>query len=781
MSKYENFKQYDGARVQKRGYRRNEIWDEHKDFILALVQRGEKQRNILLTLENERGFKTNLNQLKSKLGIWGASSKNLAKKQRKWIYQMNQRRQAQGKQTVFYYGDTGQEITESQISAIMKGGIQAFPGDYPASPGELELTTPPPSGPDSEDQDMTEDQDTTEDQREPEIQVPSGETSTGKDSITPTLEQEDDITVSLQRNPQSILTEAHPQSASPIVQSPSRSVSSHNTESNTPIISPSIDHFLTASPTPSSPGNSVSFDDIYKKVLQKLESFHLLGTNSPTEVRETAAAAISEPGSPQFDLTKGDWPGPNSNEYTDDLGEWMEEKFDDAMTHFQAVEEAIKITGQPFEICRDQVVAEWIEEYEEDPLPFHVCSAIFEGQPVTPVINVSEAILYGTADQTEDGTSSAQAPLDRNAWVPTVQQAILTPEEWARIDDLHTKHYAAMHKKCNRMRKSNKDDDAVVAFRQSGAHLQFLRHTFTEFSYFTIAALGAFAYICYKLIIDDEDTIFLLECSVKAYRAIGICWHEDAIEVYLPLADLMEARGDIETALKYYQNSHSVTEFRFGPESSASVSQIVDLAKLNFKLGRIEAGDLLLKYGLKNIQRAANREPLYLQHTPNQYIVALHEISALYQRVKGDKIAAVVAKWAIQEFRAYAKSQIEENIGNFANALTAAAKSYSIVEDYGNAAQMHQRAFDINSSYYGEKDKRAVQNILSMCRAMRKRGLILYTVPILEKTLRLQQGNEDDMELQGLAFEVWMNYSKAVLKVSGHGEELKELKKRLAY
>lgn len=153
MSKFSSFKLYDGAKVQKRAYRRNEVWDEHKDFILDLVQRGEKQRNILEALKTERGFNTNLNQLKSKLGIWGVSNKNLAKKQRKWIYLMNRRRQAEGKETVFYFGDTGQEVTESQLGSIVKGGEREFSamGNIPASPGELEMVTPPPMASGDED------------------------------------------------------------------------------------------------------------------------------------------------------------------------------------------------------------------------------------------------------------------------------------------------------------------------------------------------------------------------------------------------------------------------------------------------------------------------------------------------------------------------------------------------------------------------------------------------------------------------------------------------------
>ncbi|KAK6507729.1 hypothetical protein TWF481_006151 [Arthrobotrys musiformis] len=168
-SRFNNFKPYDGTRVQKRGYRKNEVWDEHKDFILDLVQRGEKQKNILAALKNERGFDTNLNQLKSKLGIWGASSKNLSKKQRKWIYLMNQHRHEMGKETIFYFGDTGFPVTESQMGSIMKGGEREFSAmdDIPASPGELEMTTPPPMDlADGEAEDYDYNYDISEDQME---------------------------------------------------------------------------------------------------------------------------------------------------------------------------------------------------------------------------------------------------------------------------------------------------------------------------------------------------------------------------------------------------------------------------------------------------------------------------------------------------------------------------------------------------------------------------------------------------------------------------------------
>ncbi|KAK6513009.1 hypothetical protein TWF506_009171 [Arthrobotrys conoides] len=783
MSKFSNFKSYDGAKVQKRGYRKNEIWDEHKHFILNLVQRGERQRDILEALKTEKGFTTNLNQLKSKLGIWGASNRNLAKKQRKWIYLVNKRRREEGKETAFYYADSKQQVTESQLASIMKGGEAAFAGESVASPGDLEMTTPPPSGPDIEDEDITEDSQELEVQTESPIDPAEREPEIG----TPVLEQEDVVSPPTSYHTPSIISTGSTQSGFPALKSPIVDNSDKARVSDLPILSPSIDRFVLASPSPASPETPVSFDDIYKKVLQKLDSFHLLATNPPQELRPEAGSMvpISTPNlgydfTPQFDLDKGNWPGPNSNEYTDDLGEWMEEEFDDALMHFETVEEMMRVTALPFSVCRDEIIADWINEYDEDPLPYHICSAIVEGRPVPPVSNASgnppDGISYLEQDIPLD------VPFQRNDWTPIVRHSILTVEEWERIDGLHTKHYAAMLKKCKKISKSYKHDPAVVEFRRSGAHLQFLRHTFSEFSYFTVVALAAFASTFYHLTIDDDEAVFVLECAVKAYQTIGLAWHEKARDIYIPFAHLNQTQGNLPTALKYYQHAYAVGAFRYGPESLYCTAFIADIAKLNFQLGRIEEGDKVLKIGLKHIQNAAKKGPLYIHGNAGSYIIVLQDIATLYKKVKGDKIALVVAKWAAQEFQSFSKVINEvENLGGLAGTITGAGRVYSMVGDHGNAIKMHQWAFDINSTYYGEKDDRAVQSIRSMCKAMGKRGLVMYVVPILEKTWKICQETGDETELKSPAFEVWMDYSKAVLKLSGHGEELKELRKRLAY
>ncbi|KAF3182150.1 hypothetical protein TWF132_004781 [Orbilia oligospora] len=783
MSKFSNFKSYDGSKVQKRGYRKNEVWEEHKSFILDLVRQGEKQRNILEILKTEKGFTTNLNQLKSKLGIWGASNRNLAKKQRKWIYLVNKRRKGEGKETVFYYTDSGQEISESQLGSIMKGGDAAFAGESAASPGDLEMTTPPPSGPD-----VTEDQDIVENSQELEAQVESQLPPAESETVTPVLEQDQYITSpSTSPHAPSTISSESTQSGSPALPS---LTSNEPGVSDLPILSPSIDRFVLASPPPASPETSVSFDDIYKKVLQKLDSFHLLATNPPQELRPEAGteivvstSAVPNPEhipTNQFVLDKENWPGPNSNEFTEDLEEWMEEEFNDALMHCETVVEMMRATELPFSVCRDEIVADWINEYEEDPLPYHICCAIVEGRPVIPVVNESEGLPDGISFLEQD--IPLDVPFQRNSWTPIVRHFILTVEEWERIDKIHTKYYAAMLKKCTRISKSYKHDPAVVEFRRSGAHLQLLRHGFSEFSYFTVVALGAFASTLYHLSIDDDEAIFVIECAVKAYQAIGLAWHERARDVYIPFAHLNQTKGDLPIALKYYQHAYAVGAFRYGPESLHCTAFIADIAKLNFQLGRLEEGDAVLKIGLKHIQNAAAKGPLYAHGNAGSYIIVLQDIATLYKRVKGDKIALVVAKWAAQEFHSFSKVINDvENLGGLAGTITGAGRVHSMIGDYGSAVKMHQWAFDINSTYYGEKDDRTVQSIRSLCRAMNKRGLVMYVVPILEKTWRICQDTEDETELKGPAFEVWMDYSKAVLKLSGHGEELKKLKKRLAY
>ncbi|KAF3161558.1 hypothetical protein TWF788_002462 [Orbilia oligospora] len=745
MSKFSNFKSYDGSKVRKRGYRKNEVWDEHKDFILDLVGRGEKQRNILEALKNERGFNTNLNQLKSKLGIWGVSSKNLAKKQRKWIYLMKERRQALGKETVFYFSDSGQEITESQLGSIMKGGEKEFSAmnDVPASPGELEMATPPPTAPDYEDAEN----DATS-QRHTELV--------------------DDPNVKA--------TEPHRASSSPStfpIDSPA--ISQVSIEDAGPGTSPAtVNEPQTPEPAAESQPTTQlpsTFENIYKKVLHSLESFHLAANSS------VAAADNLSP----IDATGNSWSVPPDDHATE-LAEWMEDVYNDAEVFLEIVHNSVKNSGLSFAVCRDEIITQWTQEYDEDPLPYHIAWSIVNGIPLKPVVNGWEDFPVKVTTGPEWVYTSSDPVIQRNTWLPAEDppESVLTVEEWEQIDHFFTKYYHKLKKFSDKVAKSNSEAEFVEIFRQRAAHLQKLRHFFGEYNYYTILALEGFADVCFQIhMIPDEDVLFIYECATKAFEIFGLKYHESALELYKQLGFLRKETKNYSGGMEAFISAYRIANFRWGFESLQCIEFIAEISRCNFKLGFPEGGDYVLRKGLTHIQSIAVKASPEDYYTHFGLAKALNFIASVCKSCGRKEAANTIGRFSIQQFMAYRSKYTGTDLSNNGWGPRYMGEAFLLLKDYENAAKMFQSAFEIYSDYYGQRDKRAMDAISKLCRSMRARGLIMYTVPILEKTLMLRGGAGDENEEDEIGFEIWMRYMETVMRVSGRKEELVDLKKRL--
>ncbi|KAF3937313.1 hypothetical protein ABW19_dt0202255 [Dactylella cylindrospora] len=735
---------YDGARVRKRGYRKNEAWEDHKEFILDLVKNKAKQERILEALKEERGFDTKLNQLKRQLGIWGISKRNLKQRQKKWLFLTNQRREEEGKETRFYFADTGLEVGEAQVTSILRGTEDDYPGDLPASPGELEFATPSPEEVDAdEDTDVVlADAPSSPGEGEPPPEDPGGGTSVGQNF------KETNYTEGASARAE----------GSPIRPSPFGSPDVVLTADTVEIIeeiSPDIE--VGGAPTT---GLSSTFEDIYKQVLETLDSLHI------------ATSTVVEVTPPQVEEDSG-WPGPNANEYTAELGKWMQSVFDDAHYHMVLMEIMLTKNEHPFWYCRDYVVSAWMSEYGEIPIPYHICCAIVNGMPIGMWVNGREPF--------EEDYEGYKDFIQCNVWEPhpNPPESVLTLEEWERIDNIHNKHYNRIKRACYRLEQFPREEDSVEYFRCRGAHLQFLRHTFGELNYFTVKSLAGFAIIFHYLRISEHDSEFLLQSAMKLGHAVGLTYHEDSLNIYDCLGSLWKANRNWSGASECYQNSYIIFQYVEGHFAPNTIKRISNIAEIDFRIGRIDHGNRMLRMGLKEIQQAASKIPKNSHKKRNILAQALFEIARIYKRTGRREIANVIVKFAIHEFKTFHQNYTGKDVNKGGKIPVIMAQCYTLLKDHENAIRMYQRAISAFTAVFGEQSGRVVQTVRRICKVMRRRGLIMYTVPVLEKMWRITEERPNPEEDE--VFDLWIDYSKTLIKVGGYGSEFSEIRKQLAY
>ncbi|KAK6346657.1 hypothetical protein TWF696_006776 [Orbilia brochopaga] len=704
MSKLQFKPSYDGTKAQKRAYRSREAWSEHKDLVFSLLRKKASQQDIVTALRVERGFETNLNQLKAQLKFWGMSKRNLNGSQRKWIHQMQQKRHLEGKETSFIFGDTGVQVGDAQLASISKQHESDFPAALPASPGEIEVVTPPPDNANIED-DQDIDDPFVETPRERQ-QWKSYQTILPKDAA-------ENITNSIRI----------PAVGGHVADKVNVSISATPTQCENAAIQPSERE---------APNASISFDEIYEKVMRRLDTFHL------------AANAFTAETPPVVNENR-DYPGPNRDEYADDLRAWMEKEYDFAEAFINCIDMTMRLSGGAltFSHCRDYVVEAWVRQEDVDPLPHHIYTAILEGVPVQPMVSGWEDLPHHViAGPVDVGTRMVQ----RNVWLPVKKDRLLTDDEWRRIDQLHDTHYGPMRRLCNRLAKLDPDEGFVWGFRRRTAHLQYLRHHLGEFSYFTVAALGSFAEVSDQIDMEDGDAIFLGQCAMKAYNCIGLTYHESAVDLHTDLGRLLRLKGDYAGALSCFQTAYLAAEYRWGSESTECITRIPETAELNFKLGWHEHGSNVLKKGFTDIKSAVAK--LSDEDSEEHYEIglALQMISGVLNRTGRKAVAPIVAKFALQQYQKYRAKYTGNDIARSGWAPLRIAQTYYILKDYDNAVRTYQAAFDSFATVYGVEDMRAMDTIQDMCRAMRRRGVALYTVPILERVSRIREITDEEGE-----------------------------------
>ncbi|KAF3905102.1 hypothetical protein ABW21_db0201176 [Orbilia brochopaga] len=498
--------------------------------------------------------------------------------------------------------------------------------------------------------------------------------------------------------------------------------------------------------------SSVNFEEIYEKVLQRLDSFDLAANASTAETP------------PALNETRS-CPGPNTDEYADDLKAWIEEAYDFAEAFINCIDMMMRLGGDTFtfSLCRDYTVEAWIRQEDTDPLPHHVCTAILEGVPVQPVVSGWEDLPYyvlAGPDPVEVDTHLVQ----RNVWMPVEKDRLLTDDEWRRIDELHDAYYKPMRRFCNRVARYDREMALVTEFCQKAAHLQYLRHHLGEFNYFTVAALGAFAEVSEQIELTDDDAIFLNECAVKAFTCIGLTYHESALDLHTNLGRLLKSKGDFAGALNCFQTAYLAAEYRWGVESTECITRIPEIAELDFKIGYYNAGNNALKKVFVDIKNAVAKLP---DNSPDEHFSigwSLQLISRVLSRTGRKAATPVIAKFALQQYQKYREQYTGDDIARRGWAPLRVAQTYFILRDYDSAIRAYQAAFDEFATAYGVKDIRTTDAIRDMCRAMRRRGLVLYTVPILEKVRRIRAGtpgeDSDDDGVWSQKLKEWRRQQK---------------------
>ncbi|KAK6358178.1 hypothetical protein TWF730_007531 [Orbilia blumenaviensis] len=131
-----SFKNYDGPNSSKRQWVPTSSWDHIKTYVTHEVSKGKPQRSIVAEL-GRQGISIELHQLKRLLKEWGIRDRNISKKQRKYIFEMERSLKKQGQYARRWrFKDSNQPVKETQLKVIMKSNEKEFEG-IKSSPGPL--------------------------------------------------------------------------------------------------------------------------------------------------------------------------------------------------------------------------------------------------------------------------------------------------------------------------------------------------------------------------------------------------------------------------------------------------------------------------------------------------------------------------------------------------------------------------------------------------------------------------------------------------------------------
>ncbi|KAK6543671.1 hypothetical protein TWF694_000409 [Orbilia ellipsospora] len=134
--------------VTKRQWTPKANWDGIKDYVTTEAGKGTAQRTIVLNLQ-EQGISIELHQLKRLLKQWGMRDRNLHQRNRKYIFETEERLKKKGKSVHGWkFGDTDQRVKQTQLDRIRESDGREFedtnatPGNLIPSPVDILLDTP---------------------------------------------------------------------------------------------------------------------------------------------------------------------------------------------------------------------------------------------------------------------------------------------------------------------------------------------------------------------------------------------------------------------------------------------------------------------------------------------------------------------------------------------------------------------------------------------------------------------------------------------------------------
>ncbi|KAK6537379.1 hypothetical protein TWF694_011567 [Orbilia ellipsospora] len=769
---------YDGARVKKRGYRRNEDWDDHKDFILDLVKRKVKQDGILEALKNERGFQAKANQLKRQLGMWGISKKNLKKNQRKWMVLISQKRKSEGKETRFYFSDTGLDVPESQVTGVMRAGLFDIPENLPGSPGELMAETPPPqsedeSGPSGieatashstpvaieESQESTDVERITEMDLDVEVGMEAsanldpGSESHGQTEFTPTVEAEPQVNilinsseidnqvstdeaesteVVLQEEPHSEASSSLPFRVVDMLSKPratkkdvyaDMAIRSDYVTAENQTAEGLEEHLKTYAPQIQHISEFATDEtgDAYYEISQALDSLTL---NDSDELEEVEA---------------------NNKEYLQYLKEWTDDLKDQAITFLKGLETALRVTRLSFADCFLSVYQLWIQQQGEEPFPYPVSMSIIQGTPIKSVINP--------------------------------KRPILTASEWGEILSLYNRYYEEMKGFATKEKPFITDNDVQsldqpFEFCSRIAHLEYLYKEFGGSNYLTIASLRAFALMVDHAFDDTPNSKFLLEMSYKAHQAIGMELHQQNAAIALDLSVIRCQEKDYLSALRFQRLFYQIQIRVHGESSTVALQILPDIALSYWKIGEKNAALSVLKMGLRNIGET-NFELLDDQEDKYIHLQTLFDIGQLLKRMKCKPERNLVFRFAVGLHQRLISTRQLTMDDDFADACWTSGRMYDALGDKLRAIEMFRYTMEFYGTFYGELYWATISSAGYLCNSVQDRGMALQIVPTIERIWKVCQSSPRQDEDR--TYEVFMMYSNMVFRVNGLDHELKNL------
>ncbi|KAF3939137.1 hypothetical protein ABW19_dt0203621 [Dactylella cylindrospora] len=491
-----------------------------------------------------------------------------------------------------------------------------------------------------------------------------------------------------------------------------------------PIVGPT-DVDITIEPSPPEVASIVDttagIDDICNGVINALEHFSF---EPPRRIK-----------GPSADMPLG-W------EYRRNLQKWIGHEVNDAKRFLVQVDEHMKFDGDPLEVAYKKVSMDWVPWYakpdKRQALPYE---------------------LYDIISRIEIDSIDSLLLRDRVAFHG------LYDYEWTKIFRLHQQFYQTQLVFLT----------DLVCFYEKVAHLETLERNFGRMHFFTLDALAEFG--ANLLILGEGEGRWVLEFALYCLEGIGMGYHQRGWGWLYHLARYYSYHNLLNECVNIYMRIYQTALMFGGPADPVAILYQIRVSEALARAGDTELARTILGTLFDQVSDILAWDTDTIVNA--QFYLQINlSIGRMLRNMKE------YAK-AIDHLKGLVRSLAQANKrfnGMFSHELASALISigcdYYKIEDFAQAIYFQRSGLECRLESPGSILPRTLMiDVEMISRSLERRGLVFYMVPILERTLEIckRSGEEDSDE----SFQLWLMYSTAKFQLSGHGDELKNLKQLL--